>query len=77
MPPRDTAPASRSSLTNKCLISVKMGACGHVEYVVFLLCPIMNQFLMELGKFMGIVYSSEFDLSDKEMNWCVAFGVTL
>lgn len=32
---------------------------------------------MELGKFMGIVYSSEFDLSDKEMNWCVAFGVTL
>ena len=39
MPPRDTAPASRSSLTNKCLISVKMGACGHVEYVVFLLLP--------------------------------------
>lgn len=36
-----------------------------------LLCPIMNQFLMELGKFMRIVYSSKFDLSDKEMNWCV------
>jgi len=59
---------------NKCLISVEMGACTcrHVEYVVVLLCPIMNQFLMELSKLMGIVYSSEFDLSEKEMNWCVA-----